>query len=67
MRGNNRSTAWISLTLARKHDQRKGEVATLTAYDAAYVTLAEVRDATLLTSDRGIASAPGHHANVEIV
>lgn len=41
--------------------------ATLTAYDAAYVALAELLDAPLLTCDSKIASAPGHHANVEVV
>lgn len=41
--------------------------ATLTAYDAAYVALAELLDASLLTCDGKIASAPGHHANVEVV
>ena len=41
--------------------------ATLTAYDAVYVALAELLDAPLLTCDRGIASASGHSANVELV
>jgi predicted nucleic acid-binding protein len=41
--------------------------ATLTAYDAVYVALAELLDAPLLTCDRRIASAPGHYANVEVV
>ena len=41
--------------------------ATLTAYDAAYVALAELLDAPLLTCDGKIASAPGHDANVEVV
>jgi predicted nucleic acid-binding protein len=41
--------------------------ATLTAYDAAYVALAEALDATLLTCDRKLASASGHSASVEIV
>jgi predicted nucleic acid-binding protein len=39
----------------------------LTAYDAAYVALAEALDATLLTRDRRLAAAPGHHARVEVV
>lgn len=38
---------------------------TLTAYDAAYVALAEVLDAPLLTCDGRIASAPGHFARVQ--
>lgn len=41
--------------------------ATLTAYDAAYVALAELLDAPLLTCDAKIASASGHDANVEVV
>ena len=40
--------------------------ATLTAYDASYVALAELLDALLLTCDVKIASAPGHHAKVEV-
>jgi predicted nucleic acid-binding protein len=40
---------------------------TLTAYDAAYVALAELLEAPLLTCDSKIASAPGHYANVEVV
>ena len=39
----------------------------LTAYDAAYVALAEALDATLLTCDRALASAPGHRADVELI
>jgi predicted nucleic acid-binding protein len=39
----------------------------LTAYDAAYVALAEALDAPLLTCDRALASAPGHRAVVELV
>ena len=41
--------------------------ATLTAYDAVYVALAELLDAPLLTCDAKIASASGHSANVEVV
>jgi predicted nucleic acid-binding protein len=41
--------------------------ATLTAYDAIYVALAELLDAPLLTCDGRIASAPGHHANVDVI
>jgi len=40
--------------------------ATLTAYDAVYVALAEVLGAALLTCDRRIALASGHQANVEV-
>ena len=39
----------------------------LTAYDALYVALAETLDATLVTCDRKIASAPGHQARVEVI
>jgi predicted nucleic acid-binding protein len=41
--------------------------ATLTAYDAIYVALAELLDAPLLSCDRRIASASGHRASVEIL
>lgn len=39
----------------------------LTAYDAAYVALAEALSAPLLTSDARLASAPGHRARVELL
>lgn len=39
----------------------------LTAYDAAYVALAEALDATLLTRDRHLAAASGHRARIELV
>jgi predicted nucleic acid-binding protein len=39
----------------------------VTAYDAAYIALAEAMDATLLTRDERLAAAPGHRAMVEIV
>ena len=39
----------------------------LTAYDAVYVALAEVLDTRLVTRDRRIAAAAGHHARVELV
>jgi predicted nucleic acid-binding protein len=39
----------------------------LTAYDAVYVALAEALDAKLLTRDRRLAAASGHHAQVELV
>jgi predicted nucleic acid-binding protein len=38
----------------------------LTAYDAVYVALAEALDAPLLTRDRRLAGAAGHHARVEL-
>jgi predicted nucleic acid-binding protein len=41
--------------------------ANLSAYDAAYVALAEALDAPLLTRDRRLARAANHHARVELV
>jgi predicted nucleic acid-binding protein len=38
----------------------------LTAYDAAYVALAEALNAPLITSDGRMAKAPGHDAKVEL-
>lgn len=38
----------------------------LTAYDAAYVALAEALGATLLTTDARLAAAPGVRARVEV-
>lgn len=38
----------------------------LTAYDAAYVALAESLDAPLVTMDARLAQAPGHNAAVEL-
>ncbi len=38
-----------------------------TAYDAAYVALAEALEAPLLTRDQRLAKAPGHHAQVKII
>ena len=41
--------------------------ANLTAYDAAYVALAEAFETPLLTRDRKLASVPGHRAQIELV
>lgn len=41
--------------------------ANLTAYDAAYVALAEALGAPVLTSDTRLARAPGHRARVELL
>jgi predicted nucleic acid-binding protein len=38
-----------------------------TAYDAAYLALAEALDAPLVTRDRALASIPGHAARVEVL
>lgn len=38
----------------------------LTAYDAAYVVLAEALGASLLTCDSRLAGAPGHSARIEL-
>ena len=39
----------------------------LTAYGAAYVALAEVLDAPLVTLDARLAGAPGHGARIELI
>jgi predicted nucleic acid-binding protein len=39
----------------------------LTAYDGAYLALAEVLDATLITRDRAFASIKGHRARVLVL
>jgi predicted nucleic acid-binding protein len=39
----------------------------LSAYDAAYVALAEELGATLLTRDRHLASASGHTAQIQVL
>ena len=39
----------------------------VTAYDAAYLALAEALDAPLLTTDEKLAHSPGHRARVEVV
>jgi predicted nucleic acid-binding protein len=39
----------------------------VTAYDAAYIALAESLPAPLLTRDRRLANAPGHSADIELI
>ncbi len=39
----------------------------LTAYDAAYVALAEALDATLVTRDARLARSAGHRARIELI
>jgi predicted nucleic acid-binding protein len=39
----------------------------LSAYDAAYVVLAEKLNATLLTRESALATAAGHAANIEVL
>lgn len=39
----------------------------LTAYDAAYVALAERLNATLITRDRKLSNASGHQARIEVI
>ena len=39
----------------------------LTAYDAAYIALAEALDRPPITRDAALARAPGHHARVELL
>ncbi|MBF8299012.1 MAG: PilT protein domain protein, partial [Dehalococcoidia bacterium] len=41
--------------------------ANVTAYDAAYIALAEDLGATLLTRDGRLARATGHRASIELV
>jgi predicted nucleic acid-binding protein len=39
----------------------------VTAYDTAYIALAEALGAPLLTRDAALASAPGNHAQIELI
>jgi len=39
----------------------------LSAYDGVYVALAEILSAPLVTADRRLAAAHGHHARLELV
>ena len=39
----------------------------ITAYDAMYVALAEAIEATIITCDKPLATAPGHRARIEVI
>lgn len=39
----------------------------VTAYDAAYVVVAELSGATLITCDARLSRAPGHRARIELI
>jgi predicted nucleic acid-binding protein len=52
-----------TVLLGRIWDLRRN----LTAYDAAYVALAEAFEAPLITRDGRLAKAAGHHAHIELV
>lgn len=39
----------------------------VTAYDAAYIALAESLSAPLITRDARLATAPGHHVRIELI
>jgi predicted nucleic acid-binding protein len=39
----------------------------ITAYDAAYISLAESLPAPLITRDARLSTAPGHHALIELI
>ncbi|MBX3485691.1 type II toxin-antitoxin system VapC family toxin [Phenylobacterium sp.] len=64
--------AWVVFPVARHvHDlllPRIWELRdSITAYDAAYVALAEALDATLLTTDARLARSHGHRAKIETI
>jgi len=74
---NDRNAEWALTEIAQAPIQRYGHQALLrriwqlkanmTAYDAAYVALAELLGADLLTIDRRIAGVPGIRCAVEVV
>jgi len=59
-----RTTRYPHLVLLRRIWQIRDN---FSAYDAAYVVLAEKLGATLITRDSRLASASGHHATVEVI
>jgi len=72
LRGQEALRLLAALPLTRHtHTRLLGRVwalrANLTAYDATYVALAEVLEATLLTRDRRLAGSVGHVARIEVI
>lgn len=61
-----KNIAFVRYPHATLVDRIWGLKNTLTAYDAAYVALAEALDAPLVTMDARLARAPGIHAAVEV-
>ena len=62
---------WLNFSLNRyDHDLLLPRIWELrknvTTYDAAYLTLAEILDAPLVTCDQRLAKAPGHKAKIEV-
>lgn len=62
-----RSLGWLRFDHAALLDRIWELRKNLTAYDAAYVALAEASSSPLLTCDAKLASAPGHSATVVLV
>ena len=63
---------WLSAPVQRwSHEDLARRIwslrTTLTAYDAAYVALAEMLDATLVTADAKLAASHGHTARVDVM
>ncbi len=71
-RGHDATTALSGLPIERHHhDLLRPRIWQLrsvaTAYDAAYLALAELLDADLLTRDARLAKTSGHRARIEVV